>query len=337
MNGIMKIGMSMNKLSIMTPVLVSVSLLFLLSGCASIEQATTVKTTPNVKQSLQIPGLKHCSNTEDNTLNIDPNTPLTVIVHGCFSSAGKFRALSEVYDLNDQQAICFEYDDRDSLETSSGELVYALNQLSKYNPNQPLHVIGHSQGGLVARRALTLDREDKQIIHSEQIKLTTVSSPFNGINASSHCGITSLRILSLGIVDLICYAVTGEKYQQIPPNVDFMTTPGELSPSVSQHLIIKTDERNQCRRMSENQRCLEDDYVFSLEEQSNTAVDAFSEVIPITVEIGHVKIVGNEVFTPTTLINILKEQQLLLTKDGISDSEQARLIDDIYKNHQASQ
>lgn len=327
----------MNKLKIMTPASVSFTLLFMLSGCTSTEQATTTQIESVAKQSLQIPRLKHCSDIDNNTINIDPNTPLTVIVHGCFSSAGKFRALSKVYDLNDQQAVCFEYDDRDSLETSSGELVFALNQLSKYNPDQPLHVIGHSQGGLVARRALTLDREDKQTIHSEHIKLTTVSSPFNGINASSHCGITSLRILSLGIVDLICYAVTGEKYQQIPPNVDFMTTPGELSPLVSQHLLIKTDERNQCRRMDENQRCIEDDYVFSIEEQSNTTVDAFSEIIPITVEIGHVKIVGNEVFTPTTLINILKEQQLLLTKDGISESEQARLIDDIYKNYQATQ
>ena len=111
-----------------------------------------------------------------------------------------------------------------------------------------------------------------------------------------------------------------------------MTTPGELSPSVSQHLIIKTDERNQCRRMSENQRCLEDDYVFSLEEQSNTAVDAFSEVIPMTVEIGHVKIVGNEQTPPTTLINILRDKKLLLTKDGISESEQASLIKKIYSD-----
>ncbi|MDD9163281.1 alpha/beta hydrolase [Aliivibrio sp. S4MY2] len=311
----------------------SVGVLFGLVGCSSalVNDIDRVKeSTMLTKQTLQIDGLKHCNNTSDNSIHLNPDEPLTVIVHGCFASAGQFKTLADVYGLYDQQAICFEYDDRKSLEETSGELVSALNQLSDENPEQPLHIIGHSQGGLVARRALTVDREDEKKVITKQLQLTTVSSPFNGIEISSHCGMTSLRILSLGIVDLICYAVTGEKYQQIPPNADFIEKPGELVSSVSQHLVIKTDERNSCRRTNDEGVCLEDDYVFSVNEQSNNQVDNSVNTDLVTVQAGHVEIIGNGDSVPADLINILKEQQLLTDNGTIDQLEQARLIHQLY-------
>lgn len=311
----------------------SIGILLSLVGCSSTpsdEVDTIVIESISTTQSLQIEGLKHCNNADDNTININPNEPLTIIVHGCFSSAGRFRTLADVYGLYDQQAICFEYDDRKSLEVTSGELVSALNQLSKQNPQQSLHIIAHSQGGLIARRALTSDRHDQKTVNTEQLQLTTVSSPFNGINASSHCGMTSLRILSLGVVDLICYAVTGEKYLQIPPNVEFIQQPGNLLPSVSQHLVIKTDERDKCRREDGNGGCAEDDYVFSVNEQSNQSVDGVVQANAVTVAAGHVEIVGNGNSVPTELIAILKENNLLLDKKGINELEQANQIEALY-------
>lgn len=141
---------------------------------------------------------------------------------------------------------------------------------------------------------------------------------------------TSLRIFSLGIVDLICYAVTGEKYQQIPPNADFIEQPGDLVPAVSQHLVIKTDERNTCRRTNDDGICVEDDYVFSVNEQSNQEVDDIVNANPITVKAGHVEIVGNGDSVPTDLIDILKDQQLLIDNGNIDQVEQARLIEQLY-------
>jgi hypothetical protein len=311
----------------------STGVLLTVVGCSSSalnETDVLVIENSSTTQSLQIEGLKHCNNENDATINVNPDEPLTVIVHGCFSSAGRFRTLAEVYGLYDQQAICFEYDDRESLEETSGELVSALNQLSQQNPQQSLHVIGHSQGGLIARRALTSEREDQKTVNTEQLQLTTVSAPFNGINASSHCGITSLRILSLGIVDLICYAVTGEKYQQIPPNVEFIQQPGSLLSSVSQHVVIKTDERNRCRRVDESGECVEDDYVFSVGEQTNQNVDGAGQVSTVTVAAGHVEIVGNGQTVPTDLITILKEKNLLVDKKGVDDLQQARRIKALY-------
>lgn len=304
-----------------------------LTGCTSLASIQTSNNN-NARAPLQIPGLKSCTNVSDNTINIDPNAPLTIIVHGCFSSAGKFRALADVYQLHGQQAVCFEYNDRDDLEIVSGKLISALNQLTKHNPHQAIHIIGHSQGGLITRRALIANRQDNMSAQANNIRLTTISAPFNGVTASSHCGMTSLRVLSLGLVDLICYAVTGKKYQQITPYSDFMNTPGELIPSVTQHLIIKTDEYNSCRHVGDNGLCLEDDYVFSLDEQSNPIIDNFNEVKELTVKAGHVEIVGNETIAPTKLINILKQHQLLRTKDDISEIELTRLIEQIYRNYQ---
>ncbi|RYU70325.1 alpha/beta hydrolase [Aliivibrio finisterrensis] len=311
----------------------SVGVFFGLVGCssASVNDIDKVEEpTMLTKQTLQIDGLKHCNNTSDNRIHLNPDEPLTIIAHGCFASAGQFKTLADVYGLYDQQAICFEYDDRKSLEETSGELVSALNKLSNENPNQSLHVIGHSQGGLVARRALTVDREDEKKVATKQLQLTTISSPFNGIEISSHCGITPLRILSLGIVDLICYAVTGEKYQQIPPNADFIEQPGELVASVSQHLVIKTDERNTCRRTNDEGICLEDDYVFSVNEQSNNQVDNSVNTDLVTVQAGHVEIVGNGDSVPIDLISILTDQQLLIDNGTIDQLEQARLIHQLY-------
>ncbi|MCW8328964.1 hydrolase [Photobacterium sp. SDRW27] len=321
--------------------LLTASLILLTVGCTPHSSYSSINHTlasnnETIKKPLRVPGLKACTSVPDTTVDIDPNATLNIIVHGCFSSAGKFRALADVYKSQNQQALCFEYDDRDDLELVSGKLISALNQLTESNPDQQLHIIGHSQGGLIARRALITNREDQQTVLANNIHLTTIASPFNGIMASSHCGMGSLRVLSLGIVDLICYAVTGKKYQQITPYSDFMNTPGELIPSVSKHLMIKTDEVNSCRHFGDNGLCLEDDYVFSLDEQSNYTIASFDEVTELTVKAGHVEIVGNETVAPTILINILKEQQLLLINDNISELELTRLIEQIYRNHQFS-
>lgn len=317
----------------------SVGVLFGLVGCSSnsVDDIDKIEEPPMLaKQTLNIEGLKHCNNANDSRIHVNPEEPLTIIVHGCFASVGQFKTLADVYGLYDQQAICFEYDDRKSLEETSGELVSALNTLSNENPNQSLHVIGHSQGGLVARRALTADREDEKKVATKQLQLTTISSPFNGIEISSHCGVTSLRILSLGIVDLICYAVTGEKYQQIPPNADFIEQPGDLLSSVSQHLVIKTDERNTCRKTNDEGVCVEDDYVFSVNEQTNQDVDNIVNADLVTVEAGHVEIVGNGESVPTDLIDILKDQQLLIDNGTVGQLEQARLIEQLYFQEESS-
>ncbi|MCL9773997.1 esterase/lipase family protein [Vibrio methylphosphonaticus] len=244
-------------------------------------------------------------------LQLNQNEPLVLIVHGCFASEGQFRALSEVYAELGQQTACFEYDDRDRLDDVSGDLIDAINTLSPALGEQQLTVLGHSQGGLISRRAVTRHRTDGKGITHQPLEIATISTPFKGIEAASHCGINWLRVASLGVVDAICYAVTGAKYLDIPPQADFIETPGELISQLERHLIIKTDELNTCRTQNADGQCIQDDYVFSLVEQTKYKVDSSEQSQPITVHAGHAEIVGNETVTPWKLIEVLQRYGLM--------------------------
>ncbi|WP_413111572.1 esterase/lipase family protein [Thaumasiovibrio sp. DFM-14] len=309
-------------------IMVIVSSLGLLIGCTHVAQPSQLVIASDETVRINIAGIKQCSSQSD-SLTIDPNKPLTILVHGCFSSAGKFRSLAEVYKMHDQQVVCFEYDDRQSLDDVSGDLTMAINQLSELMTMQTINVIGHSQGGLIARRALIRDRADGLSVEHPAITLTTVSAPFNGVESAAHCGNRFMRVASIGMVDAICYAVTGEKYRQIPPTADFIVSPGELHPTVMSHLIIKTFERDSCRRYDQ-QTCVEDDFVFSLAEQTQSIVEAQVLAKVIVVDAGHVEIVGNEVAVPYKLIKLLSEQGLLPKQSILSPSKWSRLIWQVY-------
>ncbi len=254
--------------------------------------------------------VKRCDNT-DPDMTINPNQPLVLIIHGCFGSAGQFKALAGVYEHLGQQAICYEYNDRRRLDAVSGELIDVLNTLGDVLDEQRLIVLGHSQGGLITRRALTLNHPSGKRVQHKNIDIATVSSPFNGIEISSHCGTDWLRIASLGIVDAICYLVTGEKYLDIPPQADFIQNPGKLAENVSSHLVIKTDETGTCRTLSESGHCSEDDYVFSVTEQTQPSVEGSDNASALVIPAGHVEIVGGGAEVPWKLIDALQDFELM--------------------------
>lgn len=321
-----------------------IPVLLSLTGCttANLNSVKLSDSTQSSNQSktdkitLNIDGLKKCANSKDNSIQISPDMPVTILVHGCFSSAGKFRALADVYNLNEQQAVCFEYNDRDDLEVVSGNLAQAINELAVSIPDQTINIIGHSQGGLISRRSLIANRNDNIRVEAHDIHLTTISSPFNGITASSHCGIEPLRIFSFGMVDLICYAVTGNKYRQITPSSYFVNHPGDLVPSVTEHLLIKTDEEKSCRTFDNTGHCIEDDFVFSLDEQSNPMTDKPTNVKALTVKAGHVEIVGNETYAPTKLLKILYDNHLLHLNNENVEYEISHIINRVYLEPQLS-
>lgn len=66
-------------------------------------------------------------------------------------------------------------------------------------------VIGHSMGGLVARKALEADGRDQRRRDDANIQLVTVSAPLAGIKAASTCGVRQLHWLSLGTLPGLCW------------------------------------------------------------------------------------------------------------------------------------
>ncbi len=260
--------------------------------------------------SVAIPGLSHCTDGGDHALKLNTRQPVTVLVHGCFSSAGRYRGMAQVLAFHGQQSVCFNYNDRDSLLVSGGQLNAALDQLARKMENKHITVIGHSQGALIARKAMSVSKSARIESQDVKLRLVTVSGPFGGIAAARHCGNPLWKTLSLGLVAPICQLVTGDKWSEITYTSPFILAPGPLDPRVTGFLKIDTDEAGSCRRVSHG-TCVESDAIFSLAEQRNPAVDRDPLVKVVEIKAGHVEIVGNNRIAPVKLIALLQEQGII--------------------------
>jgi len=289
---------------------------FLASGCsktipsdpafAQIESSNL----PTPDLIITVPGLSPCTTSTDPALYLNSKEPVTIIIHGCKASAYRFRSLAQVFAFHGQQAICFNYKDRDSLIESSGKLIDAMHALAKEMAGVDITVIGHSQGGLVTRKALVDNRDKTFPAEHGNIILVTISSPYAGISAAEHCASKTARFLTLGLVVPLCRLISGDKWYEITSRSPFIQQPGELIEQVSSHLKIVTDERNSCRRYQKD-TCIEDDFVFSLDEQYFDLVDTDSTVKNIEIQAGHSEIVGNYNVQPQKLIKALQTQGIM--------------------------
>ena len=313
----------------------SLSLLLsgVLAGCATPEPMVAGDLQPGrlptPDTELSIPGLGPCTDSPDRTLRFDASQPLHVLVHGCFGSSGQFRALAQVLAFHGQQAACFTYDDRAKLTDSATALRQALKQVVDGSRLPQLTVIGHSQGALIARKSLTASLPSPLPERALDLRLVTVSGPFAGIEAARTCGKVWLYPLSLGLLPLSCYAVTGPKWTDITYSSRFIREPGELAAQVGPYLKIDTDERGSCRR-EEAGRCVESDDIFSLDEQRHPAVEADARMKRVQVPAGHVEIVGDKRVAPTKLIEVLQAEGVLRTTSPAQALAFNRLLERLY-------
>lgn len=308
----------------------------LLTGCSSsstyVPESQPLQSgrlvTPN--KMVAIKNLGPCTDSADSTLHFNSNYPITVLVHGCNGSAGRFRSLAQLFAFHGQQALCYSYDDRDSLADSSGQLITALDELDGHIENKNLTIIGHSMGGLIARKAMENERSDRWQQDDTNIKLVTVSAPLSGIEVARPCGNELLHWLTLGIVPASCWAVSGDNWYEITPQSSFIQSPGQLLPTVEQYLKIVTDERKTCRRASADGKCIEDDYVFSLPEQYHPVIDQYSKITNVEVKAGHVEIVGYDNVAPRKLLTILQDQGILTPTPQEHKVTLERLLAELY-------
>jgi hypothetical protein len=295
--------------------LVIVAAIVVLPGCAtegSVDPAMHTFNSgrlPPADIVLNIPGLGPCTDNPDRSLHLNSQQPVTVLVHGCFGSAGLFRGLAQVLVFHGQQTVCFTYNDRDSMMVSSAEMISALEQLANRMTNKYATVIGYSQGALIARKALVTDRP-RPITRDTPLRLVTISGPFGGIAAAEPCGNSLVRVLTLGLIVPVCKIVTGDKWSEITSTSDFILQPGQLHQQVHDYLKIVTDERGTCRKLVDGE-CRESDFSFSLEEQSLPVIDRDPLTKVVEVKAGHVEIVGDKRVAPIKLIMILQGNHIL--------------------------
>jgi len=279
---------------------------------------------------VSLPNLGPCTDTQDTALSLDSTKPVTVLVHGCNGSAGRFRSLAQLYAFHGQQAVCFSYDGRESLAQSATELAAAIGALAEKMSTRDITVIGHSMGGLVARKAMEGERHPSWERAGVNVDLVTVSAPFSGIAASKPCSYRSLHWASLGMVPLICWAVTGDNWHEITSSSQFIQRPGPLVGSVRRYVKVVTDERDTCRRRNAQGACVESDHIFSLAEQYQPVIDAYPRLANVQVAAGHVEIVGYKGFAPRQLVTILQQQGLLAATAAGREGALARLMAELY-------
>ena len=283
---------------------------------------------PNV--TVQIPQLEPCTDSPDRTLRFNSAHPVTVLVHGCRGSAGHFRALAQLYAFHGQQAYCFAYDAGDSLVRAAAQLNAALDALALHSRAPGVTVIGHSMGGLVARKAMEDAAHGERQRDPGSVSLVTVSAPIAGIAVASPCGYKSLQWLSLGVVPAVCWAITGDNWVEITASSEFIRRPGPLRSSVGRYVKVVTNERGACRRKGESGSCLESDFVFTLPEQYHPVIDGYPRLTNIEVDAGHVEIVGYKDVAPRKLLAILQQQGVLAPTPPERQSALDRLLGRLY-------
>lgn len=310
-------------------------MLILCVACAKVPytaetQAIDQGSLPSPNVAAEIPHLGPCTDATDRTIRFNGNYPLTILVHGCNGSAGRFRSLAQLYAFHGQQAVCFSYDDRDNLADVANRLAESIAAFSKLTQNRSISILGHSMGGLVARKTME-DRQANPLINTSlNISLATVSAPLAGIKKAETCGSIPWHWLSLGIVPVTCWMATGENWSQITPTSDFILRPRPLLPNVQRYLKIVTDETNTCRRTNSAGTCIESDYTFSVPEQYNPIVDAYPRLTNIEINAGHVEIVGYKNVAPRKLISILQQQGLLAPTPASRTGTFEHLLAELY-------
>ncbi len=255
-------------------------------------------------------GLDACDNYGTDPVELDPARPVVVLVHGCNASSGMFLRMAEVFRQRGHQVVCFSYEDRQRIKHSARELRRSLWGLATRVTSPEITVIGHSQGGLVARAALA-QNEAEPWPDSVAVRLVTISSPFNGIAVSKHCGMWPAHVLSVGIVTAICQAVAGSAWFDIHPHAAYVRSPQPLASQVAAHLVVRTDESGACLAVGGDGRCEESDDVFSLDEQTNEALLRDPRARALTLKTGHSAVVGQAGHSPTLLLRTLEREGIL--------------------------
>ena len=196
---------------------------------------------------------------------------LLIIVHGYAPVVGQFAALIEESKGTEVHVLQFHYDHHHALDEVALDLASAVAGAANCIKPRQIEVLGHSLGGLVARRAVE-HLATKEL--GAGVTLMTIAAPFHGF--ASAAGTVTMPV-DIGL---------SESHRDIAALSAFIREPKRL-PAGIQHCKLETDE------MNADVADLPHDHVLRLEDQVNPRVDNDPRlVLRRVVAVGHISAIG---------------------------------------------
>jgi pimeloyl-ACP methyl ester carboxylesterase len=226
-------------------------------------------------------------------LPLERSAPVVVLVHGFNAGPGVFDGIAPGLARRGLQVVRFRYDDGASLERSADAFVRAVRTLRGLCSPASVAVIGHSMGGLVARRAMTVGRAETLAEPGGRplIRLITVASPFGGFRLANPTRVRLLRILAVPF--------GGRKsFVDLASGSGFIRRPGALGANVA-HFKTETHEEGQTRLDGRGRRA--SDTVARRRNQRNPLVDSDARVRIVSVDAGHLGVLDGQAGAPPVL------------------------------------
>lgn len=211
-------------------------------------------------------------------LPLDPRRPVVVWVHGYDPAQGEADPLLRDLERRGHQLVRFRYDWRERMDRSADTLVRAVRALRAEYSLPGLTVVGHSQGGLISRKAMTVGR-GLTLAGDVPIDLWTIASQFAGYGSANFTYL-------LPKVNIFGVKASHRDLRSWSP---FMRRPGALGPNV-RHVKVETRERGKQRL--EGGRLVDD---CSAPRQNQPQVDSDPRLVHrVTLDLGHVGVLRDD-------------------------------------------
>ncbi len=282
------------------------------AGCVSAAPGAPLRTGGTGGTTTRLAGLSSCTDVGSDESAIEVGErPVVILVHGNVAGPYRFSALARAIAAHGHDVLCFRWNTRRRIGGASEALAASIDALRRHVPE--VTVIGHSLGGLIARRALTDGVLPDPVRQSAPLRLVTIATPFAGVASARTCGLRWARVFSFGTVGAICRRVARTAaWRDFHPAASVIVEPGVLSNEVQLHLHVVTIEQDQCRRRCRTDdgsegRCRKTDSVFREAEQ-DPALVADPRLRSTSIEAGHGHVVGNARTVPASTVAILQAQ-----------------------------